>query len=189
MPNPDYSASAMTARAEIVDVISLYAHALDRRRWELFDVIFHPDAEWRLSSFSGHWRETLKGAREVFERALLTTHHQTGNILISVDGDSAAAETYVTAYHRVRADAPESSGMFSGTGSQYDLVAGMRYIDRFQRRGDRWRIASRVGTSEWRHLQPAADGILSSVPQNFRGRDGDADLSTPVITRFLPACE
>jgi hypothetical protein len=184
-----YGPEALRARAEITDRFYLYSHCVDRRRWDLLDQVFHDDATWWVSSIGSdnHWRDATETSREHFAAALGPTHHQVGNILISLDGDAAAdSEALITAYHRVRADAP-LGGMFGGTGCDYDLIAGGRYLDRWERRGGVWKIARRRVHSEWRHLQPASDGILASIPLAARGKHDDTDLSTPTIQRFRAA--
>ncbi|MEO3858426.1 nuclear transport factor 2 family protein [Acrocarpospora sp. B8E8] len=184
-PTANYSPEALAARAEITDRIHLYAHCVDRRRWELLDQVFHDDATWWVSSIGSEkgWREAMESSRTLFAAALDATHHQVGNVLISLDGEVAVSETLCTAYHRVRADAP-LGGMFGGTGCAYDLVAGGRYLDRWELRGGDWKLARRRVHSEWRHQQPASDGILSTYPPEARGAYDDTDQSTPVILRY-----
>jgi len=180
-----YDAAGLAARAEIYDRIVLYLHASDRRQWELMEMVFHDDAIWNMSSIGGStWRDTLNFTQKLFAEHLLTTHHQIGNVMIRVNGDRALTEIYCTAYHRVRADAP-TGGIFGGIGHEYDLVGGLRYFDKFERRDGSWRITERRGISDWRHLQPAADGILSQVNPQFRGtRDGN-DPSLPIVEDWL----
>jgi SnoaL-like domain len=176
-----YDGAALAARAEILDRINLYFHAADRRRWTLMEHVFHDDATWNMSSIGGlTWRDTLAMSAKLFADQLAATHHQIGNTLIRIEGDQAFTELYATAYHRVRADAAPG-GVFGGVGYAYDLIGALRYCDRFERRDGQWRIADRRGVSEWRHLQPAADGILSQVATRFRGQYDDTDPSTPVI--------
>ncbi|HVQ92635.1 MAG TPA: nuclear transport factor 2 family protein [Mycobacteriales bacterium] len=180
-----YALGALASRAEIADRMYLYCHCVDRRRWELLAQVFHDDATWWVSSIGGEnpWRPAMESSRELFAAALDQTHHFVGSILISLDGDRAVSEALITAYHRVRADAP-LGGMFGGTGCAYDLIAGGRYLDQWERRDGSWKIARRRVHSEWRHLQPASDGILASIPFQARGKHDDTDLSTPVIERF-----
>ncbi len=73
------------------------------------------------------------------------TSHFTGNQLIEVTGDSAWAEHYAIATHRLPAsdDAPAK-----------DLIAMVRYIDRMERRDGRWRIATRVVISDGERVDP-----------------------------------
>lgn len=177
----DYSPAGLAARMEILDRVNLYFHAADRRRWHLMAHVFHDDATWNMSAVGGHtWRETTAVCDALFAERLKVTHHQLGNVLLRLDGETAFGEIYATAYHRVRADAPPG-GLFGGTGYDYDLIGGLRYCDRFERRDGQWRIADRRGVSEWRHHQPAADGILASVSPGFRGRHDDTDPSTAVV--------
>lgn len=181
----DYGIEALTARAEILDRIHLYAHCVDRRRWELLSQVFHDDGQWWVSTLAElkPWQAAADESRVIFAAALGPTHHQVGNTLISIEGELAHVETYVTAYHRVLATAP-AGGMFGGVGHDYDLISGTRYLDRFEHRDGTWRIALRRIHSEWRHMQSAADGILASVPAVTRGTYDDSDMSTPVIRRF-----
>ena len=55
-------------------------------------------------------------------------------LLVEVDGDTAFAEHYGIAYHRLPA---------GDDGLEKDWIATIRYIDRFERRGGEWRIAHR----------------------------------------------
>jgi hypothetical protein len=185
MRHADYSLAALAARAEIADVIHRYCHATDRRRWWLMDSVFHEDAVCHLSVIGGTWREFVRQGAALLE-PVGVTHHQVGNIQIALDGDVAHAETYVTAFHRVPAEAP-AGGPFGGSGEAYDAVFGARYLDRFESRGGRWRIAERRAAAEFRHYRPVREGGLAGVPAEFRGQFGDADVSAPVVEAWRGA--
>jgi hypothetical protein len=178
----DYGPVALAARAEIADVIHRYCHATDRRRWWLMDTVFHEDATCHLSVIGGSWREFVKQGEALLEHVGVT-HHQVGNIQIALEGEVAHAETYITAFHRVPADAPPG-GPFGGTGEAYDAIFGSRYVDRFERRDGVWRIAERRSASTYRHYQPVNEGGLAGVPAQFRGQWGDADVSLPVVAAW-----
>jgi hypothetical protein len=177
-----YGAAALAARAEITDVIYRYCHATDRRQWWLMESVFHEDATCRLSVIGGDWREFVRQGAALLEHVGVT-HHQVGNILIAIEGDVAHTETYLTAFHRVPADAPPG-GPFGGTGEAYDAVFGARYIDRFERRDGRWRIAERRSAAEYRHYRPVNEGALGETPPKFRGRFGDDDIARPVTAAW-----
>jgi hypothetical protein len=179
MQSGTYDLAALSARAEISDVIHRYCHATDRRRWWLMDSVFHEDATCHLSVIGGDWREFVRQGAKLLE-PVGVTHHQVGNIQIALEGDVAHSETYVTAFHRVPADAPPG-GPFGGTGEAYDAVFGARYIDRFERRAGVWRIAERRSAAEFRHYRPVNEGALSDVPAKFRGLWGDEDASLRVV--------
>jgi SnoaL-like protein len=68
------------------------------------------------------------------------TMHFVGPPLIRLDGEVAHADTYCVAHHVSKPDA---------AGTQTDMVLGLRYVDRFERRDGRWRIAKRVCAFDW----------------------------------------
>ena len=71
--------------------------------------------------------------------------HFIGNVLVEPDGDRARAETYLVAYHHLRA---------STTKPERDYLVGLRYVDDFERRAGEWRIAARICVFESRESIP-----------------------------------
>jgi hypothetical protein len=63
--------------------------------------------------------------------------HMIGNMLIRIEGTTAAAESYFW-----------SVCVFPGEQPQQVLTSG-RYIDRFEKRDDEWRIAERTVVHDW----------------------------------------
>jgi hypothetical protein len=166
-------------RAAILDVLALYCHAIDRRNWELLADCFHPDATFRFGAIDGSWQDFVAAARAVIE-PLRISHHMLGQTLLRIDGDAARAETYMSAYHRVAADAP-ADAVFPGTGVDRDVVIAGRYVDRLEKRNGRWRIAHRTGLSDWRTERAASDGGLFDTPQEWRGDIGPSDPANGVL--------
>ena len=164
----------LAARTAIADVLALYCHAIDRRRWALMDQCFHADASFSFGPVEGTWREFVTIARGMID-PLPLTHHQLGQSAIVFDGDRASVETYLIATHRIPADAP-AKGVFPGRGVDYHAIIAGRYVDQFECRGGQWRIARRVGTIDWRHdhdLPPDAAPFVPLQP------DPAADFSFP----------
>jgi len=174
-PNP----AELAARSAIRDVITLYCHILDRRRWERMEECFHPEATFRFATIVGGWREFVDLARAGID-PLRISHHQIGNMLIRVTGDAAVSETYFTARHRITADAA-TDALFPGTGHEYEAILAGRYIDRFERRDGDWRIVHRTGVTDWRGELPAADAGLFDQPPEWRGSVG---LDDPALIAF-----
>src|SRR5439155_964055 len=67
------------------------------------------------------------------------THHFVADPYIRIDGDVAQVDTYCEAHH---------------VGERTDMVLGLRYVDRFERRGGTWRIAKRVCAFDWTYTIP-----------------------------------
>ncbi len=92
----------------IRDLVATYAHAVDRRRWDLIERLFHPEARFAFGPVQGGWREFVAQARAIIDPCI-ATHHQLGQVLIAPDGpDGAIAETYMRAMHTVPAGYPRS---------------------------------------------------------------------------------
>lgn len=153
---------------QIEKQLATYCRAIDRCDTALLKTVYWPDAleehgifngkAWDFAEFIG---PMLKGLR--------LTMHSISNTLIELDGDSAAVETYVVAYHL--ADNPD--------GSQTDLIVGGRYLDRFERRSGEWRIAKRTFVHDWNQNQKATveweAGWYGQL--NVRGRNDREDPS------------
>jgi SnoaL-like domain len=164
----------------ISDVIAAYAHAVDRRRWDVMHNVFHDDATFAFGTVQGSWRDFVDQARLIIE-ACVATHHQLGQILISGDGPHTAhAETYMTAMHIVPPGYPVP-GVFPDRGEEYSAVIAGRYVDRFERRAGSWRITHRRGIYDWREYRTIGPASLADVPAQARGSHDDNDASTPVV--------
>lgn len=135
-------------RIEIADVLSAYAHGVDRKDGGLVLSCFHPDATFEfLDQPPLPVGEFMGGAAPMAVALRLTAHHLS-NHLVSFDGDQADSQIYLNAYHLVVADAPQTP-LFPGKGKEYAVMIGGRYIDRFERRDNGWRILRRILTFDW----------------------------------------
>lgn len=175
----------LAAESAIKKVIHLYSHALDRRRWELLDQVFHEDAKYGFGDIAGSWRDFVVAARSIVD-PLGPTHHMVANILISFEGDVAHVETYLNGYHVIPADYPaglNTNGLFyDRPGERYISVVGGRYVDRFEQRSGDWRIAQRAGIYDWIQVLPYTDGGMSQSPDAAVGKWGQDDASFTVVS-------
>lgn len=100
-------------KQSISDVIMTYARAIDRLDETMLRSVFHPDSQ-HAHGFEGPSSDPSlpsepgePGDFVAFALGVLNTHrhthHQLGNIFIELEDDNAYAETYFTAYHRMRA--------------------------------------------------------------------------------------
>ena len=170
-------------REAIRDVIAAYAHAIDRRRWDMMAQLFHPDAQFGFGPVAGDWQGFVEQARAIIDPCI-RTQHQLGQVLLSFEGaDVAHTETYMTAMHVVPAGYPVPS-VFPDRGETYAAVIAGRYIDRFERRGGEWRIARRQGVYDWREYREIGAADLVGMPEGACGYHDDRDPSTPAAARW-----
>ena len=155
----DSDIQAILDRQAIHDVLMRYARGIDRCDWALVESCYHPGAHDDHGRFKGPVEEFMPWVKTQLER-FDSTMHFLGNVLIELDGDTASAETYCVAYHRLK-------------GEDVDSIAGLRYVDRFERRAGAWRIADRAIVVEWNRIDPVdAPGF---GPEYRRGRRDGTD--------------
>jgi hypothetical protein len=138
----------------VINVVNLYAVALDCQRWELFDQVFTADAE---ADFGGpaRWqdRAALKRDFAAIHSPFDATQHVTTNHQVVVDGDRANCISYVVG--RFIRTVPEGGNMFE-SGGWYD--------DRLVRAGDGWRISNRLCRMVWWSGNPRVLQTTPGVP-------------------------
>jgi hypothetical protein len=167
----------LSDRQEIADVILRYARGIDRFDLDLVRSCYHPDAYDDHGAVKGSVDEFLAGAATFLPRFEATMHFM-GNMLIELDGDVARAETYAIAYHRQLLD----------DGAGRDDAAGIRYVDRFERRAGEWKIAYRVVLMEWRRVDPVPAGrVRGYIPGQEWGRRDGTDAIYRILTAQAPA--
>ena len=162
-------------RQAIHDVLMRYARGVDRWDFDMVRDCYHPGATDDHGGFSGTVEDFIPWVQGQLER-FESTMHFLGNVLIEFDDESvvgdetavAWAETYCVAYHRLRKDEARGAG-------DADSIAGLRYVDRFERRdlgqGPEWRIAHRQIVVEWNRLDSVK--ALGFGPEYITGkRDG-----------------
>jgi len=157
-------------KQEIHDVLIRYCRGIDRRDEELLRSVYHDDAVDLHGAFNGpasefvtYFLEGSAGAR------FLGNTHSLSNILIEVQGDIAYSESYVTSWHPIKRD-----------GADFNWLLAGRYVDRFERRDDVWKIARRQLVLDWDILLSAADGDMVDRSLYTRGQRSRED---PVYAR------
>jgi hypothetical protein len=136
----------LLAREEITDVVKALARGTDRLDRELMASCYHPDGTDDHNVFRGTGTEFAQWVVDTLPHFQATMHF-IGPPRIRLDGGDrnvAQVDTYCVAHHVSKPD---------DAGQQTDMVLGLRYVDRFERRGaDRdatWLIAARVCAFDW----------------------------------------
>lgn len=159
----------LLAKDEIREVLARLARGTDRRDAALIRSCYHADAVDDHGAFRGspaEFAEWVPKALGIFA----STMHVLGNIAIELDGDTARVETYCTAHHVYPADNPDGAR---------DNVLGLRYVDRFERRGGAWLIAHRLCVYDYSLCVPAGPAWPLDPPFTV----GRADANDPSYER------
>ena len=144
-------------REAIRDCLARYCRGIDRMDEAMVLGVYWPDAVDEHLVFTGSPTEFVAWCMPLM-RGMEQTVHLLGNILIAIDGVVASVETYFQAFHRLRADEHHPAR---------DLILGGRYVDRFERRGDEWRIVKRTTIADW-YREFADSGDWSTGPLGMK---------------------
>ena len=140
----EYDLDELLAREEITDVVKALARGTDRLDRELMASCYHPDGTDDHNVFQGTGTEFAQWVVDTLPHFEATMHF-VGPPRIRRDGDRAKVDTYCVAHHVSKPD---------DDGQQTDMVLGLRYVDRFERRDGRWLIAARVCAFDWTYTIP-----------------------------------
>ena len=158
---------ALASRQQITELIYRYCRSVDRLDVPLGRSIWHEDAiaDYGADVYQGNGRGVID---HICAQHLHTLHHshQVSNILIELNGERAASESYVTASLRVRR-----------AGKLMQITVWSRYIDRWTRREGRWGLEHRLTVRDF-------DEIREVVPMKEHdvGRRDRSDPSYGVMT-------
>ncbi|GJM39311.1 MAG: hypothetical protein DHS20C19_26780 [Acidimicrobiales bacterium] len=151
-----------TAREAIRDVLAAYCRGIDRRDRSLVTACFHPDATddhgagpRTRDDFVAWCFDLLAGYGSTF--------HFLGQSTFDFEtSDTARVETYGIAGHRT-----------PGGPDHRNLTTGFRYLDRFEDRGDGWRITSRLAITDWSRVDREGDwwAVPDTLAQGSAGPD------------------
>jgi hypothetical protein len=134
--NPSVQLQALLDREAIRDCLYRYCRGIDRVDEEALRSAYWEDATdchgaWNGSA-TGFIDQALQRLRQGGRRV-----HQISNVLIELQGQSAAVESSFFALQSA-AEAPTLQTLLCG-----------RYVDRFERRSGQWRIAARTVVYDW----------------------------------------
>ena len=150
----------------ITKAIYLYCRSMDRMDIPLGRTVFHEDAT------ADYGAELFQGSGHGFVEWVAKSHenfdyhsHQVTNVIINLDGDRAASESYVTAALRSTID-----------GQAKEFTTRGRYLDRWSCRDGHWAIDARVYIHDF---ADARDVNHSPIP--VAGRRDRSDLSYDIL--------
>ena len=130
----------------IRDCLYRYCRGIDRADEALIRSAYWPDGTDRHGAYQGSAAGFVDWAVKMLPR-IERGIHQIHNVLIEMRGAEAAVEAYFTAMQRQ----PDASGRI------VDVHMAGRYLDRFEKRGEEWRVADRLVVFDWlEERMPAA---------------------------------
>jgi len=163
----DEAVAELLAKQAITEALYKYCRAMDRMDNELGKSVFHADAP---ADYGGMYQGTGHGFIEYVYGAhagMLLHQHQLGNVLVTVNGDTASSESYVTVSFRRKDE----------TGAVVGMRSCGRYLDRWEKRGGRWAISNRLYLHLFDETHPVAASQFPSTGTRDRTDPSYAILS------------
>jgi len=157
-------------RQEIRECMERMCRGSDRCDKDLFVSAFHPGATVCVGPFVGTPEELYDWSGAMQEAGHRATLHGLLQTHCDIDGNVAHAETY---YY------------FVGCGDETNLMAGGRYVDRFEKRDGKWGMVMRNNFIEWSGAAPAFTGSLGEVLDLEANGMPARDRSDPSYARPL----
>ena len=161
---------ALLDKQSIYEVLVRYCRGVDRCDEELISSAFHTDSYDDHGYWKGPGRELAPFLADRLRKADSATTHSITNVLIELDGDLARSEAQVHATLIRRGSIPV----------EVDVV-GARYLDRFSRRANTWRIERRTVVLDWHKTEVWPDSTAQVPTEGFvRGARSPEDPSCAV---------
>ncbi len=138
--------SELGDRESIRECLCRYTRGVDRLDADMIRSSCWPDVLHQHRDVKRNTEEFIAWSFPLMAK-MDQTQHYIQNVLMTVRGATADVESYFLGFHRV-----------NGPDGKFDVVAGGRYVDRFERRADEWRIAERWIVTDWfRQYADSAD--------------------------------
>lgn len=166
---------SLVSLQQIANVLALHSRGVDRADARLLESAYHPDATVEYGFFNGPASE-LAVILAAAQKGQPVTMHRTSNLWIKVNGDRAMSESYVIAY----AEQP-------GDPSMQRLIGG-RYLDRHERRHNRWAMSHRKYVLDFNINRPgtsqSSDASIDLLQFGPRGGQAGADAGRALLALY-----
>lgn len=126
-------------REAIRECMFRYCRGIDRQDEEALRSAYWPDATDRHGPYQGPATGFIDWAIKKLAADGERSVHSISNMSIALAGTQAAVETYFMALQRDR----------GAEGVSHEVFLAGRYVDRFEKRDDEWRIAARTVVYDW----------------------------------------
>ncbi|MAE05932.1 MAG: hypothetical protein CMH76_06335 [Nitrospinae bacterium] len=146
---------AAADKSEILEVAMRSHVCRDTGDWDTLKTCFHPDGRLTVSWFSGNAHDFIESSRNMMggHHTGDSQKHFAGNPRVSLSGDRAVCEYYLTLNQRRTINVYE-----------FDFQTWSSVVDLFERREGAWRVLARTMIYEKDRMDPHKPG---EVPDSY----------------------
>jgi ketosteroid isomerase-like protein len=122
-------------------LVHAYCRAVDRGDLATLRELYHHDATDAHGAFSTGTVDDFLGELAASRPYIRTMQHNITTVNFAIDGNTAEGEVYTIATHT-----------FSAKDRDVDVAIGGRYLDKYEKRDDTWKIIERAIVTDWAHI-------------------------------------
>ena len=155
-----------------------YCRAVDRGDLETLRSLYHHDAQDSHGSFSSGSVDTFLRTLAESRPYIRSMQHHITTTNFAINGDTAEGEIYSIATHS-----------FAASDGETEVVVGGRYLDKYEKRDDTWKLTTRSIITDWAHVNdPSAVDMSHPITRDTpQGRPGSNDPSYGFFSLLRPA--
>jgi len=131
-------------------LVHAYCRAVDRGDTERLRDLYHHDAVDAHGGFSAGTADQFLSELAAARPHIRSMQHNVTTVNFAINGDAAEGEIYTIAVHTL-----------VGKGRDVDLVVGGRYLDKYEKRDDTWKISERTIVTDWAQVRDPSSMDLS----------------------------
>jgi ketosteroid isomerase-like protein len=141
MPPTEALLQEMLDEFQLRKLVHAYCRAVDRGDFAKLRDLYHHDAEDAHGAFSTGSADDFLAAMAAARPHIRSMQHNITTVNFAIDGNSAEGEVYTIATHT-----------FSAGDRDVDVVVGGRYLDKYEKRDDTWKLIARTIVTDWAHV-------------------------------------
>ncbi len=163
----------------ITELVMAYCNAADRHDHDKMRALYHEDAIDDHGHFAKGPAMDFIDKLPAIQAGMDILHHNVTTVNLKLDGNKAEGEIYILAFHKVKAPA-------QGEGTDYDVLIGGRYFDRYEKRDGIWKFSHRAIVADWAY--PATPSAVNLdhpfLAGAYIGKPGPIDPSYAFFSLF-----
>ncbi|MDT5209885.1 MAG: hypothetical protein QOF67_2300 [Mycobacterium sp.] len=165
MPATEALVQEMIDEFQLRKLVHAYCRAVDRGDFAKLRDLYHPDADDAHGAFSAGSVDDFLGALAAARPQIRSMQHNITTVNFAIEGNFAEGEVYTIATHT-----------FGAGERDVDVVVGGRYLDKYEKRDDTWKLIARTIVTDWAQVNdPSLVDLSHPITRDTLKGSADGD--------------
>jgi SnoaL-like domain len=165
MPATEALLQEMLDEFQLRKLVHTYCRAVDRGDFATLRELYHHDAVDAHGAISTGTVDEFLKTLEASRPHIRSMQHNVTTVNFVIDGNLAEGEIYTIATHT-----------FSAGDRDVDVIIGGRYLDKYEKRHDIWKIIERTIVTDWANVNdPSSVDLSHSITRGTLKGSPNAD--------------